>query len=108
LKIHIVDDNLLWTSRLRKSLAALGHTSVSDGKAAEPCDLAIVNLSSKRTEPLRRITELKALNARVVCHAGHKEKQLLHEGREAGCDLIATHSELTFKLESVLKAANDG
>lgn len=106
MKVLIVDDNLMWTSRLRKSLASLGHTSeVGSAESGESCDIAIVNLSSKGVNPTESIQELRARGVRTICHAGHKEKDLLNAGRKAGCDHIATHSELTFKLGDIMKAA---
>ena len=41
----------------------------------------------------------------VIAHAGHKEKDLLEMGRQAGSDHVATNGELTFKIELLLTAA---
>jgi len=49
------------------------------------------------------VVALKAMGAVVIGHAGHKEKELLAAGKEAGCDRLATNSELTNKLHQILQ-----
>ena len=85
-----------------QSLKKLGHepqlhTSVPlEGTA----DAAILNLASPEFKDL--VPQLRERGVFSLGHAGHKEKDLLQLGREAGCDAIATNSELTYKLEGLL------
>lgn len=108
MKVWVFEDNLMWSSRLAQSLRALGHepvvtTSVPEGAA----EAAIVNLGSPGLKDL--MPRLRELGVYTIGHAGHKEKDLLQLGREAGCDAIATNSELTFKIESLLgRVTGDG
>ena len=101
MKILLFEDNLIWSSRLLKSLRALGHTAnVAKAIPEEGADAAIVNLGSPGVGDL--VAQLRARDISVIGHAGHKEKDLLVLGKEAGCDILASNSELTFKIESVL------
>lgn len=104
MKLWIFEDNLMWSSRLLQSLRALGHeasveTSIPGG---EPAKVAILNLASKNFADL--VPRLRAAGVYTICHAGHKEKELLQLGRDSGCDAVATNSELTYKLETLLEA----
>jgi hypothetical protein len=101
----VFEDNLMWSSRLVKTLTSLGHevrvvTTTPDeiGNAR----VAIVNLGSAAFRGL--VPGLKAKGIHVIGHAGHKEKDLLELGREAGCQTLATNSELTFKIPAILQA----
>jgi len=105
MKVLVFEDNLMWSSRLLQSLKGLGHepvlmTSIPDDSMGAVA--AIVNLGSASLKPKELVPALSALGVKVVGHAGHKEKDLLQLGREAGCDRLATNSELTFKIESIL------
>ena len=105
MRILVFEDNLIWSSRLLKTLKALGHEPVMSSAvpgAAEDFQAAIVNLGSPKIETSALIPKLKSLGIHVIGHAGHKEKELLEFGRDAGCDTLATNSELTFKIESLL------
>lgn len=105
--IWILEDNLIWSARLAKSLQTLGHEAVvlssvpTEGRA----DVAILNLGSLKLPGAELAPVLKARGVYTIAHAGHKEKALLEVGRVAGCDRIATNSELTFKLEGLLAEA---
>lgn len=105
MKVWVFEDNLMWSSRLAQSLRALGHepvvtTSIPEGSA----EAAIVNLGSPGLKEL--VPALRERGVYTIGHAGHKEKELLQLGREAGCDAVATNSELTFKIEGLLEAVN--
>ena len=93
----------MWSSKLSQSLKALGHhSSIAEAlpESSEPGDVAIINLSDKSSVDL--IPGLHALGIKVLGHAGHKEKELHELGTQAGVDLMATNSELTFKLDELL------
>lgn len=86
-----------------QTLKGLGHEPLLRSHAptdSEGAQAAIVNLSSPKTADL--IAKLKALGVHVIGHAGHKEKELMAFGKDAGCDTLATNSELTYKIESLL------
>jgi hypothetical protein len=97
----------MWSARLVQSLNALGHepfvvTELPD--ESETAHVAILNLGGSTFATL--VPALKERGVFTIGHAGHKEKELLELGREAGCDRIATNSELTFKIESLLIVTN--
>ena len=100
--VLIFEDNLMWSARLVQSLITLGHEPVVTTEMPEPCEAqaAILNLASSTFATL--VPRLKEMGIYTIGHAGHKEKDLLELGREAGCDRIATNSELTYKIEAVL------
>lgn len=106
MRVLILERNLLWSSRLMKTLEALGHEAAvaeSAEKAEEAdADVAIVNLSDPNWDPRTLVPALKARSQWVIGHAGHKEKDLHRLGKEVGCDAMATNSQLTFKLAELL------
>lgn len=107
MRILVFEDNLMWSSKLLLTIKSLGHEGLL--RTAMPTDsegaqAAIVNLGSAKLPVAELITKLKSLGVHVIGHAGHKEKELLAYGQEAGCDILATNSELTFKLEGILGA----
>ena len=69
----------------------------------QSCSGAIVNLGSLGLKAETLVPELVALGVHVIGHAGHKEKELLELGRRAGCQTVATNSEITFKIPFVGK-----
>jgi hypothetical protein len=105
MKIWVFDDNLLWTTRLVRGLAALGHRAepLLDIPIGEPrADAALLNLSSKRVKEAMLIPRLRAMEILTIGFAGHKEKQLLEEGAALGCDVLATNSEVALNLEHLM------
>ena len=103
--VLVFEDNLMWSARLVQSLVALGHAPVVTTEIPDPCEahVAILNLAASTFATL--VPQLKELGIYTIGHAGHKEKDLLELGREAGCDRIATNSELTYKIELLLNEA---
>lgn len=106
MKVWVFEDNLMWSSRLIRSLRGLGHeaevqTSVP-GEKEGSADAAIVNLGSQSLKAEDLVPALHARGVSVIGHAGHKEKDLLELGRAAGCDILVTNSELTYKIEAIL------
>ena len=103
MRVLVYEDNLMWSSRLMQSLRGLGHEAVLLTQAEiEEGDVAIVNLSSPKFNAKEFVPKLVEAGVRVVGHAGHKEKDLIAMGKAAGCDHVASNSELTFKLDQVL------
>ena len=104
MKVLVFEDNLMWSARLIQTLKSLGHEAVvlSELSGDQVADVAILNLSSPSFAAL--VPPLRQAGIYTICHAGHKEKDLLQLGREAGCDAVATNSELTYKIEGLLQA----
>ncbi len=106
MRILVFEDNLMWSSRLVQTLKGLGHEPVlsPNGDADfSGADAAIVNLGSTRTAVAELVPRLKAAGIHVIGHAGHKETERMALGKEAGCDTLVSNSELTFKIEAILK-----
>lgn len=105
MRVLVIETNLIWSVRLQRSLVSLGHDAVVSARPSEgDFDVAIVNLGEPGVDWPLRVAELQARGIRVVGHAGHKEKDVLALGKAAGCDKVATNSELTHKLAQVLEA----
>ena len=103
----VYEPNLFWSARLLKSLKSLGHEPSLETQPKEG-DVALVNLGAAELGPATLVEELRGRGVYVIGHAGHKEKELRELGRNAGCDRIASNSEMTFKLDSLLAEANPG
>lgn len=104
--ILIFEDNLMWSSRLVQSVKALGYEAVLRTKlpeGQEQAEIAIVNLGSHSLKPTDLVPKLRESGVKVIAHAGHKEKELHALGKDLGCDRLVTNSELTYKLEQILK-----
>ena len=100
MKILVFESNLMWSSRLMQTLRKLGHEPILTQKPG-PADAAIVNLGEG--DPKELVAQLHASGVKVIAHAGHKEKLLHQLGRDAGADVLATNSELTYKLPQLLE-----
>jgi hypothetical protein len=108
MNVWVYESNLIWSSRLLKTLAALGHDSALGDPGQDPPEgpgVAIVNLGDSAYRAEELVPRLRASGKYVVGHAGHKERGLLAQGVEAGCDRIASNSELTFRLDRLLEEA---
>lgn len=107
MQILLFEDNLIWSARFVKSLKALGHEPTVATAIPESTDarVAIVNLGSTSLRPTEIVPRLRELEIHVIGHAGHKEKELHALGKEVGCDTLATNSEITFKIESLVARA---
>lgn len=108
MRVLIFEDNLMWSSRLAKSVGALGHEPVLLKSFHEEAgDMAIVNLASQSIPADKLVPQLKERGISIIAHAGHKEKELMALGKELGCDRLATNSELTFKIGDLLRQAQE-
>ena len=105
MRVLVFESNLMWSSRLLQSLGKLGHQAVLCGEvpaSREGASAAIVNLGDSKWDATSLVAELKKLGLTVIAHAGHKERELQELGRDANVDILATNSELTFKLPAIL------
>lgn len=96
----------MWSARIARALVALGHTQQTF--AALPttvpdADLAIVNLGSESLPAKKLVPVLHEKGIFVVAHAGHKEKNLLEEGREVECNLVVSNSVIANKLAELIE-----
>ena len=106
--VLVFESNLMWSSRLIRTLRKLGHEPLLRSKmpdSSEGAEAAIVNLGDPALGPTLLVAKLKELGVTVIAHAGHKEKALMELGKEAGVEILASNSELTFKLEQLLTQA---
>lgn len=106
MRILIFEDNLMWGPRLVKSAQAFGHQHTLLAKVPNEipeADLAIINLGSLSMPAQDLIPRLKEQGIKILAHAGHKEKELHALGKDLGCDRLATNSEITNKLDQILK-----
>lgn len=106
MRVLLLEDNLIWSGRLLKTLRSEGHETRLVSRLPEivnETDLAIVNLSSPKLSPFDAIGALRSEGIPVLGHAGHKEKELWRKGKEAGCVRIVSNSEITFKLPGILR-----
>ncbi|MCC7434654.1 MAG: hypothetical protein IT363_08200 [Methanoregulaceae archaeon] len=107
MRVLVLESNLMWSVKLSKALTALGHEPTVAAHPIEGAfELAVVNLGEAGVDWPARVAELHARGMRIVAHAGHKEKELHELGRQAGCDVLATNSELTHKLADVVARAS--
>lgn len=105
MRVLVYESNLMWSSRLLQSLRKLGYTPqlLSEVPAETDAKAAIVNLGEHLGDTATLVHQLQSLGVKVIAHAGHKEKQLLELGKAAGADILATNSQLTFKLPELLE-----
>jgi len=114
-RLFLVSDDLLFPSRIREALKPLGHalqvgatlTSVRDALAgAAPPETILVNLNSRRGDPLALIHALKSdpatRNVPLLAFAGHVETAKHQAAREAGADLTAANSSVSLHLPKLL------
>ncbi len=108
MKVLILDENLLWGSRLNNTVGGLGYEAVLLTKNPEElpaADIAILNLSSEEF-PVDKVAErLHGLGVYTLAHAGHKEKEKLSMGNEYGCKMVVTNGMITHKLKELLEKA---
>ena len=114
MKVLIVEANLMWSPRLVKSVVASGHEAVASTRVGLPLPddwseipIAILNLGELGDSAKEIVDAFHANGTIVIAHAGHKEKDLHSLGKEAGCDILATNGELTWKLEKILEKAGN-
>ena len=110
-KILVFETNLMWSSKVLQSLKALGHEAILTKDLPSPelkADAAIVNLGQPSPDPSELVRTLKELGIPVIAHAGHKETALHQQGKDLAVAVMATNSELTFKMENLLQRIAPG
>ncbi|MCH7945805.1 MAG: hypothetical protein IIC73_07310 [Armatimonadetes bacterium] len=108
MKILILEDNLMWSVRLKKAAQAAGHecsVRSSLDKDLPQSDVAVVGLASRTIDPREAVPGLKSTGAYVIGHAGHKEPDLLELGRALGCDRVVTNGEIARKFVEMVAEA---
>jgi len=110
-KVLVFEENLMWSSRLMQTLRGTGHEPLLRRglpETSEGAEAAIINLGSSSPGPAALVSRLHGLGIKVLAHAGHREKELLQLGKEAGADRLATNREITFKLPQLLQELGGG
>ncbi len=104
MRVLVVERNLIWGPRLANSARAAGHEALLASTPPESLDfdVAILNLADS-TQPAWSVSPCGKV--KVIAHAGHKEGEKLLSGKEMGCDIVATNSEITNKLSALLDRA---
>ncbi len=103
--VLIFEKNLMWSARIAKSARALGHEPhvlQSIPEPMMPAEFAIINLGEPIGELSELVTKLHAQGTKTIGHAGHKERELMVLGNDAGCGQVVSNSTLTFKLGDLL------
>lgn len=106
--VLIVDENLLWSAKLRSTVAQMGGTAVvleQPGQSVPTADLAVIRLDSARFPAEEWVPKLLTMGCRVLGHVGHKEKERTEMGRRLGCHLVVSHSTLSHKTVDTLTQA---
>ena len=111
--IRIYENNLLWSQRLKLSLADCGDEleifskplqagTFEQEHALANVRIAIVNLGSNQYDAPQLIQFLKRNHVKIIAHAGHKEGTLLDAGKTFGADLVVTNRELTVRASALV------
>ena len=103
--ITIFEKNLMWSTRLQRSIKSLGHEAeIIDKPSAQykPGDAAIINLASEDFDLEVLVNQLKSEGIYVIAHAGHKEEECLDAGKKLNCDYIVTNRYLAEKIDKVI------
>ena len=104
MKVLLLEDNLMWSVKVRNGLETLGH-KVTVATQPMEADIAIVNLGARAFDPIEAVKQLKKQGTTTVGHVGHKEKDLWEKGEKAGCDKVVSNGTLANRLESVMDEA---
>lgn len=115
LTIVVVDDDLLFSTRITSALIALGHRPLPAASLAAfrkalsgGPDAVIFNLASLRLDAVEAIREAKAAASTrgipLLGFCGHADTARQAAARAAGCDLVATNGEVASHLERLLTA----
>lgn len=103
MRVLIVEDNLIWSSRVQQALLALGHECAQYRPGAIPdCEAAVLGLGFNAEHLPVVIQALQERKIPIIAHCGHAEKQLSQKGRDLGCDHVVTNGSLTLQLQTLL------
>ncbi len=113
--VVVADDDVLFSTRITATLAALGYASVAvrsgdaftralgRGPAA-----AIVNLAARGFDGAALIRRAKGEAATravpLLAFCGHRDVARQTAAREAGCDLVTTNSAISADLPRLLRS----
>lgn len=97
MKILLLDDNLMSSTRLQRALETQGHTVIL---AAQPqpdltCDMVLINLGSRSLRGIEFIAECRNLYpaATVKGFCGHLEIEIRRAAKAAGIDQLLTNDQ---------------
>jgi CheY-like chemotaxis protein len=113
-------EDLLFKSKILETADALGIEALFprnpkrfvEQATAAPPDLLVLDLNSRRFEPLMLLERLKSdealMDVPVVGFLSHVQKDLAVAARESGCDRVVTRSAFTKELPEILADGSPG
>ena len=114
-RIAYLCTDLLFTSKIRETAAALGHSAAGSrdssglSEAARGCDLVVVDLrlaaALDALERLRAAEETREVP--VVGFCDHQRTDLMERARQAGCDRVLSKGNLASELRLLLSPGGE-
>jgi DNA-binding NarL/FixJ family response regulator len=110
----IIVDDLLFQSRIRSVLEALGFEArVADTPeavttACAGARIAVVDLHAAGLDALAQVRAAKEAGAAVLAYGRHTEPKLLRSARDAGADIVVPRSELVSELPQLVERLSAG
>ena len=112
-RVAIVVDDMFFAAKIRAAADAAGRQlqriksrEQLEELAADPPELAIVDLNSDRISPIEAIRFLKASHTLaptpVVAFVSHVQTDLIREAQAAGCDFVLPRSAFTQMLSEIV------
>ena len=109
--IAIIVADLMFQSRIREAVAALGHeplladdaATLDVALAAQPA-VAVIDLHIADLDAPDAVARSKAAGARVLAFGRHTEPQTLRAARSAGADTVVARSQLVDELPHLIEA----
>jgi len=112
MRIDLIETNLMFASRLQRTLKSLGHETRLFPSAeallnAHPMpDIVLVNVGNAFFDGLAAVRTLREAGVPLIIgYAGHREKEKHRLAREAGCCLTGTNREITHRLQPLIQRA---
>ncbi|NPA51279.1 MAG: hypothetical protein GXO22_00095 [Aquificae bacterium] len=112
MKILIIDENMILSSKLRnqakdkgyepKILSFVRQDSYEKIKGFNP-DYILINLESKANSSLELIDKLKKDNFKIIGYCGHTRIDLAQKAKDKGANFIATNSSIISHFEEIIK-----
>jgi DNA-binding response OmpR family regulator len=113
--IHLLTDNIFFSSKIAQNLKANGIESQTFTKPealaaamqTQPADAVLVNLNARGYDPVAVIQGLKAAadSPTVIAFCGHSDKETMEKGRQSGADRVVANSAITMNAAAVLRDA---
>ncbi len=112
MKIFIIDDNMILSSKLRNQAKNRGY-DVKVVAFAKPDilekikefnpDFILLNLESRANDVFDLINKLKGSNFKIIGYCGHTKVDLAKKAKEMGVNFVATNGSIVSHLEEILQ-----